>query len=264
MTISQGLMLGQAETLQSDLSYAADCGFDHVELNMETGFARGTLDPSRVATLADDHDLDVVVHLPYRIDACSPHEHAREGACRELEATLDTAAEFGADRAVMHADTFGYPDVWDKDHIQSVIVEVADRIATYGTTHGIDVAVENLKGAFYDVYNYSEVADRSEASLCLDTGHAAVSGMSVQEQAEWLRTHADEVTHLHLNDTRHLDDDEHLPVGLGTLEFPVLASVIREIGWKGTATHEVWAPGDLTEPATAGKQVFTRYLADGA
>ncbi|MFB6103915.1 MAG: sugar phosphate isomerase/epimerase family protein [Halobacteriaceae archaeon] len=260
MPIHQGLMLGRSDSLPASLDVAARQGFDYVELNMETGFARDRLDPDRVATLTDDRDLDVVAHLPYRIDPCTPHDHARDGACRELEAAIDAAADAGAHRGIIHGTTFTYGDAWDTERIRDLIVSVADRLATYGADRGVDIAVENLKGEYYDVHTYAEIADRSSASLCLDTGHAAVSGMSAVDQGTFLADHGDAVSHIHLNDTRHLDDDEHLPVGLGTLDFDALATALVETDWSGTATHEVWAPTGPGPVATAGKQVFEDAL----
>jgi len=260
MSLSQGLMLARDTSLPTTVAAVARHGFDHVELNMETGFARSRLDPGRVAALTDDHDLDVVAHLPYRIDPCTPHTHAREGACRELEAAIDAAADAGAHRAVVHATTLTHGDAWDTDRIRGLIVDVADRLGAYGADRGVDIAVENLKGEYYDVHTYAEIADRSAASLCLDTGHAAVSGMDATEQADFLGEHGDAITHLHLNDTRRRDDDEHLPVGLGSLDFGAIAAGIVDTDWRGTATHEVWAPTGPGPVATAGKRVFDDAL----
>lgn len=261
MPLDQGLMLGRRDALDADVALAADHEFDYVELNMETGFAREQLDPGRVAAVTDNHGLDVVVHLPYHIDPCSPHEHARDGACRELEAALDAAADAGAHRAVMHAETFADHAAWATDRMREQIVSVADRLATYGRDRGVDVAVENLKGDYYDVHSYAELGTRSAASLCLDTGHAVVSGMDAADQAAWFREHASTVSHLHLNDTRRDDDDEHLPVGLGTIDFEAIAAAILDTDWTGTATHEVWAPSGPGPVATAGKPVFDSVLA---
>lgn len=260
MPIDQGLMLGRGDAIADHFDTAAANGFDYVELNMEAGYARHHTDPTTIAEHADANDLDVVVHLPYRIDPCSPHEHARDGACTELEAALDAAAGMGAHRAITHADTNAYPHVWDRDHIHAIITDVADRLASYGDRHGIDVAFENLDGAYHDISTYTIIADATPASLCLDTGHALTSGYDAADQATFIEQYGDNLSHIHLNDTRDTTDDEHLPVGLGTIDFERIVATLQRTDWTGTATHEIWSPTGPTSTATAGKPYFDSLL----
>ena len=63
---------------------------------MESGFQRAHVNVDRIRTLAADYDLDLVVHLPYRIDVASPHKYARNGAQREMVAAMETAAAMGS------------------------------------------------------------------------------------------------------------------------------------------------------------------------
>lgn len=260
MSFEQGLMLTTGDAIDDHFHTAATTGFDYVELNMETGYARHHIDPTTIAERADTHGLDIVVHLPYRIDPCSPHEHARDGACTELEAALDVAADAGAKRAITHATTNAYPTIWDTDHIHDIIHDVADRLATYGNRRDIDVAFENIDGHYHDISTYTTIAANTPASLCLDTGHAAMSGYDATDQAQFLTDHGDTVSHIHLNDTRHTDEDEHLPVGLGTIDFEQIATTLHTIDWTGTATHEIWAPSGPNSVATAGKPHFDTFL----
>jgi sugar phosphate isomerase/epimerase len=45
---------------------------------------------------------------------------------------------------------------------------------------------------------------------------------------------------VHLNETRTDEQDEHLPVGLGFVDFDAIAAAMVETGWSGTCTHELW------------------------
>lgn len=56
--------------------------------------------------------------------------------------------------------------------------------------------------------------------------------------AAFLREHADRVSHLHLVDTRG-GDDEHLPVGMGRIDFARVFDALADADWRGTATLEV-------------------------
>ena len=261
-TVRQGFMLHDSDVTGVDKPEGfafAEERFDFVELNMEYGFEVGRIDADRVADLATRRGVDLLVHLPYRLDAGSPQDHVREGSCRELEAALDVAAEVGAEKAVMHAGTMAHGDAWDRETVVAANVESIGRVREYGADRGVEVVVENLKGPFVDVHDFPNLLSRTDATMCLDTGHAHLSGMGLDEQADFIRDHGDRISHVHLNDTRRDDDDEHLPVGLGTLDFGPLADAMRETGWTGTCTHEVF--GFDLEYVGLGKERFDRLLA---
>jgi sugar phosphate isomerase/epimerase len=208
MTVRQGFTIEGEVDLAEALAFAADRGFEFVELNMDYAFERQRVGAERVRALADEHGLDLVVHLPYRVDPGSHHEHARVGACRELEAAVDAAVEMGADRGVMHATSRAHPAKWAGEEIRPRIYESVRRV---------------------------------DAHACLDTGHAMVAGYDLAWQADLLREHGDRIAHVHLNTRRgEGGEDEHLPVGIGDKPFEELTGAMRETGWDGTCTHEVF------------------------
>jgi sugar phosphate isomerase/epimerase len=258
MDVHQGFTVEGRADLDAALAFAADHGFDFVELNMENGFPRSRVDPDRVRAALDRHDLDLVVHLPYRIDPGSPHEHARDGACRELEAAIDVAAGMGAERGVFHATTWAHPETWDPETVRTAILESVRRVSAYGAERGVEAVAENLKGKYFDAGDFPDLFERTDAAVCLDTGHAHVTGHGADWQADLLREHGDRVAHVHLNETRRDDEDEHLPVGIGRFDFGTLADAMRETGWAGTCTHEVFAFDHAY--AGHGKRAFDRLL----
>lgn len=262
MSVRQGFMIDGAcdRSLADAVAFAADHGFDFVELNMEQGYDRGRTDPDRVGDLLDDAGLGLVAHLPYRLDVGSPHEHVREGALRELEASVDHAAAMGAERAVYHASSDVYPDIWAEGTVEAAIHDGARRLHEYGAARGVELVAENLKGPAVTAADFPALLASTDAAMCLDTGHARATGMTAAEQAEFLREHGDRIAHVHLNDTRRDDDDEHLPVGLGRIDFGAVVAAMVETDWSGTCTHEVYG-FDLAYVRT-GRERFDQLLAE--
>lgn len=259
MALRHGLTVENDPDREAAFAFAADHGFEFVELNMDHAFDRTRVDPAAVRASLAAHGLDAVVHLPYRLDIGSPLAHVREGACRELEAAIDAAAAMGAEKGVVHAKTFAHPEKWDRERVVDAVVESVQRLTAAGREAGVEVVVENLKGAYVDVFDFPALFERTDAAMCLDTGHAFVSGMDGAAQAAFLREHGDRVSHLHLNDTRVDETDEHLPVGLGKVAFEPIADAVRETGWAGTATHEVFGFDDAY--VAQGKETFAAMLA---
>jgi len=260
MAIRQGFTVEYGHDPESALSFAADRGFDYVELNMDAAFERSRLDPASVRASLADADVDAVVHLPYRVDPGSVHAPVREGACRELEASIDAALAAGADRGVMHATSMAHPAKFDGPEVRDLIYESVRRIDDYAVDRGFSLVVENVKGPFFDAGDFPELFERTDAAACLDTGHALVSGYDLAWQADLLREHGDRIDHVHLNTRRgESGDDEHLPVGIGDRPFGDVAAAMRETDWSGTCTHEVF--GLDYEFVALGKRRFDGWLA---
>lgn len=242
------------------LAAAAERGFDFVEVNAE-GAGHAARDPADVREAAASAGVDLVVHLPYHLDVGSPHEHVRDGACRQLEAAIDAALGMGVDRGVFHATTFAN-DRWDRGRVYAAVAESVERVHDYGRERGFDACAENLKGEFVDAGDFPDLLERTGGLACLDTGHAHATGHGVEWQADFLREHGDRVAHVHLNDTRRDDTDEHLPVGVGKLDFAPLVEAMVDTGWAGTCTHEVFTPDADHGAVGYGKGRFDELLAD--
>lgn len=260
MDVQQGFIVEYTSDPKTAFTFAAGHGFDYVELNMAYTFERRRVDPAAVRRLAAEHGLDLVVHLPYHLDPGSPHEHVRQGACREIEAAIDTAIEFGAEKGVFHATSLASPDRWDHAHIRDCIYESVQRIDAYASKRDFTACAENLKTAFFDGGDFPDLFAQTDAAACLDTGHAYATGHDATAQADLLREHPERFAHIHLNETRLDEQDEHLPVGLGQIDFGVLADTMRDIGWSGTCTHEVFSFDH--EYAAYGKDIFNRRVSE--
>jgi sugar phosphate isomerase/epimerase len=258
VSIRQGFTVENGADLDASLAFAADRGFDFVELNMDWTFERGRVDSESVCETAAEYGVDLLVHLPYRLDPGSPHEHVREGACRELEAAIDAAVAFGAEKGVVHATSHAHPEKWDHEAIRECIYDSVRRLDEYGRGRDFEVTVENLKTPFFDAGNLPDLFARTDATACLDTGHASITGQNAGAQADLIRTHGDRISHVHLNETRRDDEDEHLPVGIGEFDFETLAEAMRETDWSGTCTHEVYAHD--REYVAHGKAAFDELL----
>ena len=178
-----------------------------------------------------------------------------------MEAALDAAAAAGVETAVFHADSRVLAEEWDDELVRECIYDAVRRIDDYARERGVEAVVENLKGPFVDAGDFPDLFAETDAAMCLDTGHARATGHDGAWQAEFLRKHGDRVSHVHLNHTRRSDDDEHLPVGLGRVDFGALADAIAETGWTGTCTHELF--GFDLRYAAESKRAFDALLADG-
>lgn len=257
MSVRQGLMVGGTYDVEEAFAFAADRDFDFVELDMEQAFPPERLEAETTGERIAEHGLEAVVHLPYRLDVGSPHEHVREGALRHVEDAIDAAVELGAEKGVVHARTRAFEHAWDDDHLRDLQFDAVERLQDYGRERGLEVCVENLRTTGVRLEDFPDLLSETDAAICLDTGHAHATGHDGDAQAALLDERGDRVSHVHLNDTRSTDD-EHLPVGLGRVDFGSIADTMRETEWSGTCTYEIY--GFDLEYAGHGKARFDRLL----
>jgi len=240
-TIRKGFVTQLGMDYQEALARAREYDFDFVELLMDGALERGRLAElsQEIRLLARQNDLDLLVHLPFRLDVGSPFEHVREGALRELEAAIETAVEVGAEKGIVHATSGAWAPAWTEREIQPLVFDSVRRLDEFGAARDFEICVENIPGGFVDTDDFDRLLVETDASMTLDTGHARMDGLRSEEQAAFVADHVDRISHFHLNDTR-LPEDEHLPFGSGDIDFERIFEPLRATDWSGTLSLEVF------------------------
>jgi len=210
---------------------------DYVELLLDGHHERSTLDADAVEETVTDHDLDLLVHLPFAFDVGSPYEHVREGAIRELSAALETAAAFDTRKAVVHASSDAWGPAWETEPVQDAIVDALAELQVVAAEYGIELCVENVPSEWFGLEEFPRLFEETDVSMTFDTGHAYVEGYDAADQAAFVAEHADRISHVHVNDVRTQTDD-HVPIGAGILDF---GRILRPLE-TATLSAEVFTP----------------------
>ncbi|WP_254839661.1 sugar phosphate isomerase/epimerase family protein [Natronomonas marina] len=241
LDLEVGFTLGLGMEFEPTVRWAASEGFDFVELLLDGPYAR-----ERIADRAEsmrsaltDAGVGIVVHLPFVVDPGSPFAPVRAGAVEELTAGMDLAADLGAETVVFHPSSDAWDLGWAETETRGFVHEALDELVPAAIEHGLDPCLENIVSSYYVAARFPELLERyPDASMTFDTSHALLSGMDEAAQAAFCREHAGRIGHLHLVDTRG-GDDEHLPVGMGRIDFETALGGLADAGWSGTATLEV-------------------------
>jgi sugar phosphate isomerase/epimerase len=241
LDLDLGFTLGLGMDFRTATDWAAREGFDFVELLLDGPYARERIEDRRKSmrrTLADA-GIDVVVHLPFAVDPGSPFTPVRKGSIEELTAGMDLAADIGAERVVFHPSSDAWGLGWDDRETREFVHDALDDLVPAARDRGLEPALENVVSSYYDVTTFPELLERyPEATMTFDTSHALLAGMDEDGMADFCREHAERIGHLHLVDTRG-GDDEHLPVGMGHVDFSTVLAGLADAGWSGTATLEI-------------------------
>lgn len=240
LDLDLGFTVGLGMPFDETVEWAASEGFDFVEVLLDGPYARERIADRResMRTTLTDTEVDLIVHLPFAVDPGSPFTPVREGAVDELIAGMELAATLGADNVVFHPSSDAWDLGWSEAECREFVHRSLDELVPAAHEHGLTPCLENIVSSYYDVTTFPELLERyPDASMTFDTSHALLAGMDEPGMAEFCRDHADRIDHLHLVDTR--TGDEHLPVGMGRIDFTTVFDGLVTAGWSGTATLEV-------------------------
>lgn len=113
------------------------------------------------------------------------------------------------------------------------------RLMDHGREAGIEICLENLSetaSQLSDVFNALP-----HLNLTLDIGHAQLLS-SQNTSYGFIDGFPDRIKHVHIHDNRggvSPEDDLHLPVGEGIVDFERIFRKLRTIGYQGTFTLEL-------------------------
>jgi len=119
--------------------------------------------------------------------------------------------------------------------------EFMRRLAEVGERLGVTYLIENQPFNCPLGHDCAEMARRVLAvqsprvRMCLDTGHAHITGDVIQS----LREAAPAIDYLHVHDNDGVQDDHRMP-GDGTIDWRAFAGVLRETGLKAPRMLEVF------------------------
>ena len=131
----------------------------------------------------------------------------------------------------------------DRKRVSSLVLTEKTRalkeIVEYGRKNSVVINLENLSENAEDFE--SVVSEVPHLGLTLDVGHANLGG-SENKSIPIIEKFGKLIRHVHLHDNRggqSKDDDLHLPIGDGTVDFPAIIDSLVLAGYCGTLTLEV-------------------------
>ncbi|HOO77348.1 MAG TPA: sugar phosphate isomerase/epimerase [bacterium] len=225
--------------LDEEFRFAAGAGFDFLELTIEPPATPiEELDAGTILELSREHSLPVPVgHNSWYIPYANPLTSVREACLPYLEACFDLCRDVGIDRINVHTN-LSYSSKLLKEVIRAH-VEFLTLAAAAAGARDIRLMLEPV-GSRYDTFEtISLILDSVEnLHLHLDLGHANIT--EPDGGAALIARYGPRLLHVHVSDNRG-DDDQHLPLGCGSLELDRILGALREAGYDGTFTLEIFA-----------------------
>lgn len=182
-------------------------------------------------------------HAPFAqdLDISCPDKGIRERALKEILKAAEAAATLQVHYFVIHP---GPEMVANSPHDQRLVrmenaVQILNRVAERCHELGIECLLENklphlLFGKTSDILWILDALDSLEVGVCLDTGHAALSG----DLMGLLHKITGHLKMLHIHDNTGRGDD-HLPPGDGSIPWERLLRALADGSFHGALILEI-------------------------
>jgi sugar phosphate isomerase/epimerase len=191
------------------------------------------LSASEVSEVADfARGLDLTswsVHFWGPVDAETPD--AAETTRLRLRDCVDSCCQVGGRAIVVHCAGFSEdlsePSVFQRYRRDNL--SILEPTCAHAAAKGIEIALENgrSQAQMQLIMTLVETLDTPYLGICVDTGHANLGDLGADRA---IRIAGDRLLTTHLQDNRGRQDD-HLPPGLGVIQWDQVFSALQAIGY---------------------------------
>ncbi|MBE6596567.1 MAG: sugar phosphate isomerase/epimerase [Ruminococcaceae bacterium] len=178
---------------------------------------------------------------------------------------IKATAALGGSWVVMHPMNLPHDPLYDPKRAKEAAIKALAPYIEEARKCGVGIAVENMVdfrgnrrrycgGDIYELIDLVDTINDPSLGICLDTGHANISGA---DPAEAIRAVGKRLKATHINDNHAADRDEHILPYFGTVDWQSTVKALKEIGYEGDFAYEVAFDGC---PREVGRE-FVEYSA---
>ncbi len=219
---------------------------------------KGTVSETEWANMITQHQILIpkiagrlALHGPFTGIYYGYKDHLLRDAVRKrMDMTFEAACRLEIDTLVLHSGCsgtlmmFNMTDLWLKDakkFWQDEIKRYAER--------NIRVVLENVCEPTPEaLIELTDHVNNEYFGLCFDIGHAHLC--SSITPAQWTQQMGERLKHIHLHDNNG-HDDQHLPVGQGSIDFDSFFEALYQYAPHATVSLEILAePQKVVENVT--------------
>ncbi len=242
-----GAMNFPVRSVIDELNAISGLGFDYFELAMDAPKAHYTLVrelKNELLKALDESGMKLVCHLPTFLFTADLTQRLRDASLEEMLESLGVAAELHPLKVVLHPSYLTGLSVFVTDQAKQHAARSLEAIVERADQLGLTVCLENMfprSNSLCEPADFVEVFEKYPAlKLTLDTGHANIGSRGDKRTLEFIRLFPERIGHIHANDNFGKEDN-HLPIGTGTIDFPRIVKAIKAAGYDDTVTFEVFS-----------------------
>ena len=228
------IALGGTARSPEDVAMLYDIGLDFAEVSLKdmSNFTRSITDFIEVGNKTN---LFYLCHGPNEGDP-NDTTYLREHYLPRMLEILDIMPKLKMSLLNLH---LWVDQRFVKAHVIDLKIDLLREIIHKASERNITICLENLSENWEDLDRVFK--QLVQLCLTLDVGHAQLLRPKTTA-FDLITAYSHRIKHLHLHDNmggNSVDDDLHLPVGDGNIDFYGILGALKEAGYKGTATLEL-------------------------
>ncbi len=233
------------------ITYSIENKLNHIEINLSKSHSSiYSFDDRRIEALKKssfDSDINFSLHLPNHINVADNISTKRRSDIKYLNKVIDLAIKLQVKYINCHMGFFFWFPVqkWQRDKALKRFIDNIKIVADKCEQNNILIALENvtplpdgsehllLGDNINDLEFVFSNLDSSIIKFCLDTGHANLAeGVNT-----YLNAFSEKLIAIHYHDNLG-NDDSHLVVGEGNINWEQFAKILNNIKFNGPLISE--------------------------
>ena len=229
-----GIMNNPSNSVYDEAAFCGKAGFDFLDLTIEGPHATN-VDIARLRPILDSHGLSITGHTDPCLPYAYPIQGVREACLGELERCARIFSALGARVMNIHPCYF-CPPAMRKDLV-SFQIEALQPIVEMAASFGLTMVIENYKAPFDRVSTFKKILTEVPGlKLHLDFGH---TNFGIDNHEVFCGELGEHIQHVHFSDNRSRSDD-HMPLGVGTVNWKEAVNSLKATGYNSTITLEIF------------------------
>lgn len=241
-----GAMNFPIKPVLEELEDIAALGFDYLELAMDPPNAHWstiTQQKQKFVKALSDLNMGIVCHMPTFVYTADLTPSIREASINEVIQSLETAADLGAKKAVVHPSLISGMGAFVMEQANPLAVDFIGKVVERSRALGLTPCVENMfprYRSYVDPEDFLPLFDAfPDLSMTFDTGHANIDDQGTNRIQRFLKKFPNRIKHVHVSDNKGQYDD-HFAVGEGTVDFKGFVKTLKQMDYNDTITLEVF------------------------
>lgn len=230
-----------------ELETIAKLGFDYMELAMDPPQAHSRKvhrQKEELLRTLEDCKMGLICHLPAFVYTADLTASIREASLKEVVESIDVAADLRPLKVILHPSYIVGLGIFVSDQARQYAIRSLEDVVERADHLGVVLCIENMflrSHWLSDPEDFVDIFERFPTLLLtLDTGHAHINTEGEKKIIEFIERFSDRIHHIHANDNFGKEDN-HLPIGAGTIDFSKIIKALKGIGYDETITLEVFS-----------------------
>jgi sugar phosphate isomerase/epimerase len=229
-----GIMNNPSKSVYDEAEFCGKAGFGFLDLTIE-GPCATNIDIDKLRPILNSYSLPITGHTDPCLPYAYPIQGVRDACFKELERCAGIFSALGATVMNIHPCYFCPPAM--RENLVSFHIEALPPIVEMAASYGLTMVIENYKAPFDRVSTFKNLLTQVPGlKLHLDFGH---TNFGIDNHEVFCGKLGEHIQHVHFSDNRSRSDD-HMPLGVGTVNWKKAVNSLKATGYNSTITLEVF------------------------